>query len=116
MSFILPPYIYVNRNGIVTVSSNSVSVGTTAVSFDFTNHRNLGAPYRGLLVVRLAQAIPAGTTTTLPIQFTSDGGNAQPVTTFNGTAVTVADIPGTGVYLFWYESQTNTLQILTGVV
>ena len=32
MSFILPPYIYVNRNGIVTVSSNSVSVGTAAVS------------------------------------------------------------------------------------
>lgn len=116
MSFILPPYIYVNRNGIVTVSSNSVSVGTAAVSFDFTNHRNLGAPYRGLLVVRLAQAIPAGTTATLPIQFTSDGGNAQPVTTFNGDTVTVADIPGTGVYLFWYESQTNTLQILTGTV
>jgi len=48
--------------------------------------------------------------------FTSDGGNAQNVVTFNGEAVTVADIPGTGVYLFWYESQSNTLQILTGVV
>lgn len=116
MSTILPPWINVNRTGIPTISSNSVVVGTTSVSFDFTNHRNLGAPYRGLLVVRLAQAIPTGTTDTLPIQFTSDGGNAQPVVTFNGGAVTVADIPGTGVYLFWYESQTNTLQILTGVV
>lgn len=114
MSTLLPPWINVNQNGIPTISSNSVSVGTTAVSFDFNNHRNVGSPYRGLLIVRLAQAIPAGTTATLPIQFTSDGGNAQPVTTFNGDAITVADIPGTGVYLFWYESQTNTLQLLTG--
>ena len=116
MGFVLPPYINVNQNGITTISSNSVSVSTTAVSFDFNNHRNIGRPYRGLLIVRLAQAIPTGTTDTLPIVFTSDGGNAQPVVTFNGPAVTVADIPGTGVYLFWYESQTNTLQILTGVV
>jgi hypothetical protein len=69
-----------------------------------------------LVIVRLAQEIPAGTTDTLPIQFTSGGGNIQAVTTFGGTAVTVADIPGTGVYLFWYESQTNTLQMLTGTV
>ena len=116
MSIILPPYINVNQNGITTISSNSVSVSTTAVSFDFNNHRNIGRAYRGLLIVRLAQAIPTGTTDTLPIVFTSDGGNAQNVVTFNGTAATVADIPGTGVYLFWYESQTNTLQMLTGTV
>ena len=111
----VPAYLTVN-GGIPTLSSNAVSVGTTAVSFDFNSHRNVGRPYRGLVIIRLAQEIPAGTTDTLPIQFTSTGSNAQPVTTFNGTAVTVADIPGTGVYLFWYESQTNTLQILTGVV
>lgn len=114
MSFVLPPYINVATNGIPTISSNSVSVGTANVSFDFYNHRNVGRPFRNLLIVRLAQAIPAGTTDTLPIVFTSDGGNAKEVTTFNGDAVTVADIPGTGVYLFWYESQTDTLQLLTG--
>ena len=32
----------------------------------------------------------------------------------NGDPVTVADIPGTGIYLFWYESQTDSLQLLTG--
>ena len=111
----VPAYLTVN-GGIPTLSSNSVVVGTTAVSFDFNSHRNIGRPYRGLIIIRLAQEIPTGTTDTLPIQFTSAGSNAQSVTTFNGTAVTVADIPGTGVYLFWYESQTNTLQILTGVV
>lgn len=114
MSFVLPPYINVAVNGIPTLSSNSVSVSTTNVAFDFNNHRNVGRPFRGLVIVRLAQAIPTGTTATLPIVFTSDGGNAKTVTTFNGEAVTVADIPGTGVYVLWYESQTDTLQLLTG--
>lgn len=113
---ILPAYINTNINGIPTLSSNSVSVSTTSVAFDFNNHRNVGRPFRGLLIVRLAQAIPTGTTDTLPVVFTSDGSNAKPVTTFNGDAVTVADIPGTGVYVLWYESQSDTLQLLTGAL
>jgi hypothetical protein len=48
--------------------------------------------------------MPSGTTDTLPIVFTSGGGSVAEVTTFNGDPVTVADIPGTGIYLFWYES------------
>lgn len=113
---ILPAYINVNREGIPAIRSLSVAVSTTQVSFDFRNHRNVGAPFRGLLVVNLAQAIPAGTTTTLPIVFTSDGGNAQALTTLNGEAVTAAEITGTGIYLVWYESQTDTLQLLTGAL
>jgi hypothetical protein len=38
------------------------------------------------------------------------------VTTYNGDPVTVADIPGTGIYLFWYESTTDSLQLLTGAL
>ena len=108
---ILPSFINVNINGIPTLSSNSVSVGSANVAFDFNNHRNVGRPFRGLLIVRLAQAIPTGTTDTLPIVFTSGGSNPKEVTTFNGDAVTVADIPGTGVYILWYESQIDTLQL-----
>lgn len=84
--------------------------------FDFNNHRNIGAPFRGLLIVRLNQAIPAGTTTTLPIVFTSGGGNAQKLTGYNGADITVSQIPGTGIYLCWFEHSTNTLQLLTGIV
>lgn len=113
---ILPAYINVNRSGIPALRSLSVAVTATQVSFDFNNHRNIGAPFRGLLVINLAQAIPTGTTETLPIVFTSDGGNAQPLTTFNGDPVTVAEIAGTGIYLAWYESQTDTLQLLTGAL
>ena len=113
---LLPAYINVNRTGIPALRSLSVTVGTADVRFDFNNHRNIGSPFRGLLVINLAQAIPTGTTATLPIVFTSDGSNAVNLTTFNGDPVTVADIPGTGIYLAWYESSTDSLQLLTGAL
>lgn len=113
---IVPTDINVNRGGIPALRSLSVAVSATQVSFDFNNYRNVGIPFRGLLVINLAQAIPTGTATTLPIVFTSDGGNAKAVTTLNGEAVTVAEVTGTGVYLMWYESQTDTLQLLTGAL
>lgn len=111
---LLPAYINVNRSGIPAIRSLSVTVGTNDVRFEFNNHRNVGTPFRGLLVVSLAQPIPAGTTDTLPIVFTSGSSNVASLTTFNGDPVTVANITGTGVYLAWYESQTDTLQLLTG--
>ena len=110
---ILPAYINVNQSGIPALRSLSVTVGTNDVRFDFNNHRNIGRPFRGLLIINLAQSIPTGTTDTLPIVFTSGGDNATQLTTFNGDPVTVTEITGTGIYLVWYESQTNTLQLLT---
>lgn len=112
----LLPMYNVNARGISTIRSLSVNVTATDVRFDFNSHRNVGFPYRGLLIVDLAQAIPTGTTDTLPIIFTTASGNPINVTTFNGANVTVADIPGTGVYLFWLEAESNTLQLLTGAL
>lgn len=109
---ILPAYINVNINGIPTLRSLSVNVTSTNVKFDFNNHKNIGRPYRGLLIINLAQAIPSGTTTTLPIVFTTDGDNEQALVGLNNDPITVASITGTGVYLVWYESQTNTLQLI----
>lgn len=111
---LLPTYINVNQSGIPALRSLSVTVGTNDVRFDFNNHRNVGRPFRGLLIINLAQIIPTGTTNTLPIVFTSGGGNVVNLTTFNGDPVTVANITGTGIYLAWYESQTDSLQLLTG--
>ena len=97
------------------VRSLSVNVTSTEVQFDFNNHPNIGAPFRGLIVVNLAQQIPSGTTATLPIVFTSSGANAITLTGYDGTTVTVADIKGTGIYLVWFESSTNTLQLVTSL-
>ena len=112
---LLPAYINVNQTGIPALRSLSVTVGTSDVRFDFNNHRNVGRPFRGLLIINLAQQIPTGTTDTLPIVFTSGGGSVTALTTFNGDPVTVAQVPGSGIYICWYESQTDTLQLLTGL-
>ena len=110
---LLPAYINVNRNGIPALRSLSVTVTATQVAFDFNNHQNVGSPFRGLIIINLAQAIPTGTTATLPIVFTSGGGNTQALTKYSGDAATVADITGTGIYLVWFESSTNTLQLVS---
>ena len=115
MSTLLPLYINVNRNGIPALRSLSVSVTATDVRFDFNNHTNIGNPYRGLLIINLAQSIPSGTTT-LPIVFTSEGRNVQPLTKIGGVAVTAADITDSGIYIAWFDHSTSTLQLLTGVV
>lgn len=112
---LLPAYINVNVNGIPAIRSLSVNVTATEVQFDFNNHRNIGSPFRGLIVINLAQAIPTGTTGTLPVVFTSGGGNTQNLTGYSGAQITAADITGTGIYLVWFESSTSTLQLVSKI-
>ena len=103
------PFIMANKNGIPRLESTGVTVGTANVRFSFRNHPFLSAPFS------LAQPVPAGTTGTLPVVFDTNG-TTQDLTTIAGANVTASDITGTGIYLCYYESGSNTLQILTGVV
>ncbi len=110
-----PFYYLANRGGIPRIKSTGVTVnGTTNVQFSFAADATFSANFSGLVLVRLDQAIPSGTTTTLPIVFTSSAGT-QALTTYNEADVTVADIKGTGIILCYYDRGTNTLQALTGV-
>lgn len=113
---ILPTRINTNINGIPSISSQSVSVNTTAntVSFSFLNHVNVGSPFRGWITVRLAQEVPEGTADTVEVVFNTEGQSPVPVIGYNGLPATVANLRGTGVYLFWYESQSRYLQLVTG--
>lgn len=113
---LLPLNINVNVNGIPALRSTAVTVSTTEVRYDFNSHRNVGRPFVGIVAVQLAQAIPAGTTTTLPVVFTTEGGNPANLTTYDGENVTVADVAGTGIYLVWVDTQSGTVQLLTGIV
>jgi hypothetical protein len=113
---LLPFNINVNVNGLPCLRSTAVTVSTTEVRFDFNSHRNVGRPFVGVVVVQLAQAIPDGTTTTLPIVFTTEGGNPANLTTYDGANVTVADIAGTGIFLVWVDTQSGVVQLLTGTV
>lgn len=105
------PYNWVNRRGSAAIASQGVVVNTANVVFSFRNHAFLNANYRGTIFVNLRNAIPSGTTTTLPILFETNG-VTQAVTKVGGEALTVADITGTGIYQFWFERDTNTLQLL----
>lgn len=110
---LLPAYINVNRAGIPALRSTAVTVTANDVRFDFNSHPNVGRPFAGLVVVNLAQAIPAGTTDTLPVVFTTNGGSAANVTIAGGNNLTVADFGGAGVYVVWVESQSGTVQLIS---
>ena len=116
MSTVLPLRINTNVNGIPSISSQSVSVNAAGntVSFEFLNHPTTGGAFRGWITVRLAQTVPTGTANTAELVFTTEGGNATPVYGYDNEPATVANLRGSGVYLFWYEGSSRYLQLVTG--
>lgn len=109
------PYQFVNKRGIAEVISTSVSVSTTAVTYVFPPHSFAYTWYKGLILVRLAQAIPDDTTGTLPIMLETNNASVL-LTRAGGEAVTAEDITGNGVYMLYYDKGSNTLQLMTNYV
>jgi hypothetical protein len=107
------PYQYVNINGIPTVKTQSVLVSDTTVDFKFNPDWDR-RPFRGLLLVNISEEIPTGTTGTLPIRF-SMAGTTSNVTLAGGDNLTVADLPGVGIYLLYYDRFSDTLQLLSNI-
>ena len=105
------PFLIVDRGGSAYVVSSNVSVTTEAVVYTFPANSFASRSYIGSVFVDIAQAVPAGAATTLPIVFETNGVQ-QAVTTYNGEALTVADLPGTGVYEFFYNKRANRLRIM----
>lgn len=98
------------------IQSLSVNVTTTEVQIVFPFRRGFSIPYFGGLYADIAQAIPTGTTATLPVVFTSQGGAVVPVVGLDNESITVADIPGTGIYHLFYDERSNRLQLLSPYV
>lgn len=96
-----------NVNGIPYLFSNGVSVTTESVDFALGFRR---IPKGGKVAIRIANAIPEGTTGTLPVQFTLNG-TTRPLTFFGGDAVTAADLAGTGVIEAWYDWFNGIFQL-----
>lgn len=88
-----------NVSGIPYLATNGVTVSDESVDFALGFRR---IPKIGKVVIRVADAIPTGTTATLPVRFTLNG-NTRALTYFGGDAVTVADLTGTGVIEVWYD-------------
>ena len=112
--FFFNPWTLVNRRGSVAVETQGVTVSDSAVTYAFRNRAFAGTNVRGTLFVRFAQTAPEGTTATLPIVFSCNGETIN-VTKAGGAALTYADIVSGGVYEFFYERSSNTIQVLSGV-
>lgn len=102
------PFNFANRNGIPMIESTSVEVTTTNVVINIPNRAFRFLNGTGLLLFRLNTEI---TNTTLPIIFSSNQ-FTQPLTNVGGVAVTGTDISLPGVYLIYYDKNSNLMQII----
>lgn len=109
------PINFCNRNGIPMLESSSVTVGTDSVVITLPNGAFRWLNDKGVVLFRLNQPIPEGTTETLPVVFSSND-FTQPLTNVGGTAITVAQVTGTGVYLIYYDKNANLMQLLTNEI
>lgn len=87
----------------------NITVGTASVDLAMGYRR---VPATGILLVRIPQTIPAGTTETLPVTLTLNG-NTRQLTFFGGENVTVADVAGTGVLQVFNDKYNGILQLLS---
>lgn len=105
--------ITTNAGGVPYLSVTNVTVGTDSVDLALGFRRIQPVGY---LTIRLATAIPADATTTLPVTLTLNG-TTRNLTLFDGTQVTVADlIGGTGVITVFNDRFNGVLQLLSRAV
>ena len=93
------PFLLVNRRGSLLLPTTGLTVSATAATFTLPSYRVSGP--RGTMLIKISQ----------PIVFTANGGT-QAATKVGGDPLTIADIPGTGVYEFYYDRESSTLQLL----
>lgn len=101
--------ITTNGGGIPYLRTTNITVGTETVDFSLGFRR---IPAMGYITVSLADAIPDGTTGTLPVRLILNG-TSRNLTYFDGTNVTAADITGTGVMLVFYDWYNGTLALMS---
>ena len=107
------PLPWENRANRYTLPSVNVTVGTENVTIEIPNHAFLNKSYVGSFFLDLRTAIPAGTTATLPVLIGTNG-DTRPLMETEGTAATVANFAGPGIYEIHYNRYTNQLYIVNG--
>jgi hypothetical protein len=100
-----------NVNGVPYLSTTNVIVSDTTVDFALGFRRIQPVGY---FTIRIQDAIPEGTTGTLPVHLTLNG-TSRALTFFNGTPVTAADLTGTGIITVFNDRFNGILQIVSAV-
>ena len=101
-----------NTRGVPYLTTTGVTVGTDAVDFTL-GFRSI--PRVGYLTIRIAEAIPDGTTGTLPVRLTLNG-QTRAITSFGGVAVTAADLTGAGIITLFFDWFNGILQVVSPIV
>lgn len=102
-----------DRANFNTLPVVDVQVNSDNVTLELPNGAYRNRPYVGGFYINLRTAIPTGTSGTLPVLIGTNG-DTRPLVTYNGAAVTVADLAGTGIYLIHYNKYTNELFLVSG--
>lgn len=106
------PLNFVNRRGIPLIETSSITVNDDNVVFTLPDRAFRFLNDKGILLFRLNQVIPTGTTDTLPVLM-SVNDFTQPITNVGGEAITVAQMANAGVYCLYYDKDANLMQLLT---
>ena len=104
--------ITTNTRGIPYLATTGVTVGSDAVDFTL-GFRSI--PRVGYITIRISDAIPSGTTGTLPVRFTLNG-QTRALTSFGGVAVTAADLTEAGVITVFYDWFNGILQTVSPII
>ena len=102
------PYFYANIRGIPRLEADSVSISTTEVTYNFSPHKFINSNFSGLILFKLPKY--TAPTTAVPIVFNTNG-KIQELTTYDGAAVTSADLNTAGIRLAYYEN--GVLQLIS---
>lgn len=100
--------ITTNAGGVPYLSVTNITVGTESVDLALGFRRIQPVGY---MTIRIGDAIPTGTTETLPITLTLNG-TSRALTTFGGAQATVADVTGTGVITVFNDRMNGILQLI----
>lgn len=101
-----------NAGGIPYISNTNVTVGTDTVDIALGFRRIQPVGY---FTIHMENAIPADATTTLPVTLTMNG-VTRALTLPNGTAVTVADILATNVFLVFNDRFNGVLALMSRTI
>ena len=104
--------ITTNAGGVPYISNTNVTVGTEVVDIALGFRRIQPIGY---FTVHMENAIPADATTTLPVTLTMNGATRN-LTLPNGTAVTVAELLATNVFLVFNDRFNGTLALMSRTI
>ena len=102
-----------NKGGFPCIESTGNNLTSTSSTYIFNAHQFVNNNFYGGLFIKITDT-PTAPETAVPIQFTTAGvtNSTIPVLNAQGTALTTATFPGNGIYLAFYDRDTNNLQLL----